>query len=77
MGMPASSEQEDSARVTPADIEGSFRRLQGEVADTVKSKAAQWAPAIVAAAALVVVGAYFLGRRAGATRSTVVEIRRI
>lgn len=67
----------DNGRVTPADIEDSLRRLRGEASDAVKSKAAQWAPVIIGAAALVVVVAYLLGRRVGATRSTVVEIRRI
>ncbi len=70
-------EDPDAERITPADLEDSFRRFAGDVESTVKSKALQWAPLIVGAAVGVVVVAYFLGRRVGATRSTVVEIRRI
>lgn len=63
--------------VSRVDLEQKFRQLQGgvtETADTAKSYA-------LAAGAVIVVGvaavAFFVGRRRGKKKTTVVEIRRV
>ncbi len=63
-------------KITPDDIEGKLRELRGEVdlyADEARSHALSVGVAVVAGA---VVFAFWLGRRRGRRRSTVVEIRR-
>lgn len=63
--------------ITPADIEAKLRDIQGQVdvvAGDSKKKAAIGALVATVLALLVV---YFLGRRTGKRKSTVVEIRRI
>ena len=65
------------AKITRDDIESKLREIQGDVgqrAEAVK------VPAIAIAVGVVVVSiatAYFLGRRKGKRRQTVLEIRRI
>ncbi len=57
------------------DIEQKFRELQGEVdivTDDVRSYAAS-----IGAVVVVVVAAFWLGRRRGRKTQTVVEIRRV
>jgi hypothetical protein len=63
--------------ITRRDLETKFRELQGEVTSAGDS-AKSYAVIVGAVAAVAVVGvAYFLGRRRGKRRSTVVEVRRI
>jgi hypothetical protein len=63
--------------ITRRDLESKFRELQGEV-DTAGASAKSYALVVGAVAAVAVVGvAYFLGRRRGRKRSTVVEVRRL
>jgi hypothetical protein len=64
-------------KITRDDIEAKFEELRGEV--DARTEAAR-TPAIalaVGAAVLTVVVAYWLGRRRGKKRQTVLEIRRI
>jgi len=62
---------------TRRDLETKFRELQGEVTSAGDS-AKSYAMVVGAVAAVAVVGvAYFLGRRRGKRRSTVVEVRRL
>ena len=64
-------------KITRDDIEAKLRELQGEVDE--RTEAAK-VPAIAIAVGVVVVtiaAAYFLGRRKGKRRQTVLEIRRI
>jgi hypothetical protein len=64
-------------KITRGDIESKLRELQGEVGQ--RTEAAK-VPAIAVAVGVVVVtiaAAYFLGRRKGKRRQTVLEIRRI
>jgi hypothetical protein len=64
-------------RISRDDIESKFRELQGEVdvvSDDVRSYAAT-AGAVLAV--LVVLLAFWLGRRRGKRTQTVVEIRRL
>jgi hypothetical protein len=63
--------------VSRSDIEAKLREIQGEVDDT--ATAAKPAIAAIAAVAVVAILAtgYFLGRRKGKKKTTVVEIRRV
>ena len=63
--------------ITRDDIESKLREIRGEVDSTATAaKPAAMAIAGVAVVALLA-GAYFLGRRKGKKKSTVVEIRRV
>jgi hypothetical protein len=63
--------------ITRRDLETKFRELQGEVTSAGDS-AKSYALVVGAVAAVAVVGvAYFLGRRRGKKRTTVVEVRRL
>jgi hypothetical protein len=60
-----------------SDIESKLREIRGEV-DSTATAAKPAAMAVAAVAVVLVVGAaYFLGRRKGKKKSTVVEIRRV
>lgn len=67
----------ETTKITPADIEGVFRDIQGQV-DTVtqdgKKKAIIGGSAVAILLLLVI---YTLGRKAGKKKSTVIEIRRL
>ncbi|MEM8923773.1 MAG: hypothetical protein AAGD35_09725 [Actinomycetota bacterium] len=66
----------DATKVTPADIEAKFRDIQGQidvVAEDGKKKAVVGGAAVSVLLFLLV---YFMGRRAGNRKSTVLEIRR-
>ncbi|MDQ3106718.1 MAG: hypothetical protein M3Q68_02810 [Actinomycetota bacterium] len=63
--------------VDRSDIEAKLREIRGEV-DTTATAAKPAAMIVAGVAAFVVIGAvYFLGRRKGKKKSTVVEIRRV
>ena len=77
--LPTSAEvrSELPGRITPRDLESKFRQLQGDIESTA-GEAKSYAIVVGAVVAVAVVGvAYFLGRRKGKRRSTVVEVRRI
>ena len=64
-------------KITRADIEAKLREIQGDIGE--KAEAAK-VPALaiaVGAAVVTIAAAYFLGRRKGKNRRTVLEIRRI
>lgn len=64
-------------RISREDIEAKFRDLKDTVdGKTVEAKA-KAVPAAVVGGILLVILIYLIGRRAGAKRSTIVEIRRI
>ena len=66
-----------SATVSRQDIEAKVRELQGEVdivTDAVRSYAASVGAVIVV---VVVIAAFWVGRRRGRKTRTVVEIRRV
>lgn len=68
---------ETAGPITPTQIENKFRELQGEVdetAEATKSKAIAVGAAVAVAVVLV---AFWVGRRRGRKRTTVVEIRRV
>lgn len=73
MAAPATA---PAGRITRQDIESKLRQIRGDV-DTVQEQA-KGAGMMAAAAAVVVVVAvaYFLGKKRGKRKSTVVEVRR-
>ncbi len=64
-------------RITRADIEGKLRDMRGEVQETAEAAKAPIMAIAAGVAAVVVIGAFLLGKRRGRRRSTVVEIRRV
>jgi hypothetical protein len=63
--------------ITRADLEAKLRDITGDVADTVDKARGIGVAVAVGAGAIFVVTAYWLGRRKGRKRKTVLEIRRI
>jgi membrane protein DedA with SNARE-associated domain len=64
-------------RITPDDIRAKAQELAGGVEDQVQSARPVLTYVAVGGAVVVVLVAYWLGRRGGRRRSTVVEIRRV
>ena len=66
-----------SGRITRADIEAKLRAIRDDiepVGEQAKGGIMAIAPVVVA---VIVVGAYVLGRRSGKKRRAVIEIRRL
>lgn len=71
------SPSDTKSRISSSDIEAKLRGLQGDVRSRVEEKQSNiLAVAGIAAFALVMMF-FFLGRRSGKRRSTLVEIRRV
>ena len=68
---------EHAGTITRDDIESKLREIRGEVEDVGNATKGYAVAAGAIVLAAVVAGAYFLGRRKGKKRSTVVEIRRV
>ena len=64
-------------RITRDDIEQGLRDVTGEVRGQAQAQAPKIIPVAVGAGLLLLFIAYLVGKRVGATKSTVVEIRRI
>ncbi|MCQ3805724.1 MAG: hypothetical protein OXB92_07050 [Acidimicrobiaceae bacterium] len=64
-------------KITRDDIDATLRSVVGQVEQKAADSARRLLPAAVGAGVVLLVIAYFLGRRVGTARSTVVEIRRI
>ncbi len=64
-------------RISLDDIEGQLRSLGGTAQSVVAESRTTALAAAVAGGALAVASVYFLGRRRGRRRSTVLEIRRV
>ncbi|HET6950563.1 MAG TPA: hypothetical protein VFI47_09320 [Acidimicrobiales bacterium] len=64
-------------RITRDDLENKLRELEGDARDQVASVRSTVVTAGIVAALVLLLLAYLLGRRKGAHRSTVVEIRRV
>ncbi|HTV11258.1 MAG TPA: hypothetical protein VME20_05280 [Acidimicrobiales bacterium] len=63
-------------RITPEDIKSGIEELAGGVESQVQAKVPLLRYVAVGGAVVVVLAAFWLGRRSGTRRSTVVEIRR-
>ena len=64
-------------RITRDDIEEQLRALQSEVTGKVVSQKQKIVTGAVAAAVLILVVTYLLGRKRGKKKTTIVEIRRV
>jgi hypothetical protein len=64
-------------RVTRADIEAKFRQLQGDVETGVESGRDIGKVAAIVGGVLLVGVVYFMGRRHGRKKRTIVEIKRV
>jgi len=64
-------------KITRADIEAKFRQIQGDVETGVESGRDIGRVAAVVGVVLVVGVVYFLGRRHGRKKRTIVEIKRV
>ena len=63
-------------RITRQDLEAELRATVGEADGSIGDRPSSWILAATMAAAVLLGVAYFVGRRAGRRRSTVVEVRR-
>jgi hypothetical protein len=63
--------------VTKADIEAKLRDIKGDADDAVESAKPIAEMAAIGGVILLILLAYFLGRRKGKKKTTVVEIRRV
>ena len=68
---------DETPRITRDDIEQGLRDVTGEVRGQAQAQAPKTIPVAVGAGLLLLFIAYLVGKRVGATKSTVVEIRRI
>ena len=67
----------EGERVAGGDIEGKLRELRGEVG-AVGEASRNYVVIAAAVGAVAVIGmAYFMGRRKGKKKTTVVEVRRV
>jgi hypothetical protein len=65
-----------TGNITKADIEQKLRNLQGDVEGKIASQRQKIIGAAVALGVLTILLTFFLGRRSGKKKNTVVEIRR-
>ncbi|HEX4490445.1 MAG TPA: hypothetical protein VH914_04480 [Acidimicrobiia bacterium] len=63
--------------ITRADLEAKLRDITGDVGETVEAARGIGVAVASGVGVLLVVGAYWFGRRKGRKRKTVLEIRRI
>jgi len=63
--------------ITRADLEAKLRDITGDVGETVEAARGLGIAVATGVGVLLVVGAYWFGRRKGRKRKTVLEIRRI
>ena len=75
--MTRTSRVGQGSTVSRDDIENKLREIRGEAGEVAESGRNYAMIAAVATAVVVVAAAYFLGRRKGNKRSTVVEVRRV
>jgi hypothetical protein len=64
-------------KITRDDIEAKLRELQGDVSERAEAAKVPAIAIAVGVAVVTIAAAYFLGRRKGKRRQTVLEIRRI
>jgi hypothetical protein len=68
---------DETSKITRDDLEAGFRELSNEVQGQVDEAKPKLRPVAVGGGLLLLLVAYVIGKRVGATRSTIVEIRRI
>jgi hypothetical protein len=65
-----------TSKITPADIKGKLADIQDEATSTVDGAKNQLVAVGAALAVLVLILAFFLGRRDGLARNTIIEVKR-
>ena len=68
---------DETPKITRDDLEAGFRELSNEVQGQVDEAEPKLLSAAVGGGLLLLFVAYVIGKRVGATKSTIVEIRRI
>jgi len=66
----------ESQKVSRSDIKAKLNEIQGEATETVEGAKNQIIAVAAAAGLVLIVVIYTIGRRAGAKRSTIIELRR-
>lgn len=64
-------------KITREDIEAKLRDIQGDIGERTEAAKVPAIAIAVGVAVVTIAAAYFLGRRKGKRRQTVLEIRRI
>jgi hypothetical protein len=64
-------------KITKDDIEAKLREIQGDIGERTEAAKVPAIAIAVGVAVVTIAAAYFLGRRKGKRRQTVLEIRRI
>jgi hypothetical protein len=64
-------------KITKGDIEAKLREIQGDIGERTEAAKTPALAIAVGVAVVAIAAAYFLGRRKGKRRQTVLEIRRI
>jgi 1-aminocyclopropane-1-carboxylate deaminase/D-cysteine desulfhydrase-like pyridoxal-dependent ACC family enzyme len=59
------------------DLEAKMRELQGEVTETTEAATSKLVTVGAVVAVSIIAVAFFLGRRRGTKRTTIVEVRRV
>ena len=75
--MTVTSKAGDGATVSRDDIEAKLRELRGEVDAVGESSRSVVGVVVVGVVVVVLAATYFLGRRKGRRKTTVVEVRRV
>lgn len=65
------------SKVTAGDIENKLKALQGDIQEKVDDQKSNMMVVAGVVGLLLVLAFYFIGRRSGKRRSTLVEIRRV
>ena len=68
---------DETSKITRDDLEAGVRELSNEVQGQVDEAKPKLLPVAVGGGLLLLLVAYVIGKRVGATKSTIVEIRRI
>lgn len=71
------SSAKTSSKISASDIEAKLRSLQGDVQEKVDDQKSNMLIAAGVVSVILILAFYFLGRRSGRRRSTMVEIRRV
>lgn len=66
-----------SSKISASDIESKLRALQGDVQNKVEDQKSSVLAIAGVVGLVLIVAFYFLGRRSGLRRSTLVEIKRV
>jgi hypothetical protein len=68
---------EPAAQITPDDLRAKFQGVQDELQGSVEAKKPSIAAIAGGSAVVLMLIMFFLGKRAGKKKSTIVEIRRV